>query len=134
MTVVEMREPYEDTQELYETIRAFYMREGAALARSVSGSICYYRTEEGHACAAGCTFPDAYYRSGMENTVISHLVPHEKSLQELYRNVDMTFLRAAQGAHDSMSTETVEEFVVKLDELAATWQLKVVPARDHHVT
>lgn len=134
MTVVEMREPYEDTQELYETIRAFYMREGAVLARSASGSICYYRTPEGNACAAGCSFPDKFYRDDMENSTISHLLHHESNLRELYKNVDMSFLSAAQGAHDSMSTESVEEFVVKLDGLAAKWGLQVVPARDHHVT
>lgn len=53
------------TQEAYETIRAYFSRPDAVLARGTKGE-CQYRTPDGNACAVGCLIPDELYYMEVE--------------------------------------------------------------------
>jgi hypothetical protein len=117
------------TQEAYESIRAYFTRPGAQLAKKENG-FCSYRldTSSGVAkCAVGCLIPDDLYNYKMEDVRVGVLIRQFPELNPIFEGVSIAFLENAQWAHDATETEDVEEFIEELDRVALyKHQLKVV--------
>lgn len=111
-----------DTQEAYETMREFFSRPDAQLAReerSTGGITCAYRLymDEGSPlkCAVGCLIPDELYDAKMEESAADELTRDWPTLGFL-GDVKRDFLADAQVAHDT--SKTTQEFVEALDSIA----------------
>jgi len=94
--------------------------------------VCFYRHPDNPAvrCAFGCLVPDELYDPAMENRGAWMVVDTYPSVGELFpwatRENGFSLLDDFQSAHDSGATTTVEEFLVRLDDLAQQNGLTVV--------
>lgn len=123
--------PIPDTQTAYETMRAYFSRPDAVLART-DGHFpsCLYRLDPtdptSPGCAVGCVIPDALYEERFEGIggVEELLDEGPSELHELFANVDLEFLRDAQEAHDTEASDPAS-FIVLLDAIAPDYGLTV---------
>lgn len=116
------------TQEAYESIRNYFSRPGAVLAKDGTStySTCKYRTRQGQACAVGCLIPDDLYRDVLEGYPLDRdWLDRFPSIDEYLRDVDKKFLRSAQLLHDSVARDA-ESFLIGLDVVALLFGLEVV--------
>lgn len=129
------------TQEAYERIRTYFTRPDAVLARNPMSGTCYYRDSEGNKCAVGCLIPDELYDKQLSENVtlgskiegknMNAAIEAHEELRDLLNGLSpegrkkRAFLAEAQGHHDSTSTNSVEEFIVKLDATAIAYGLTV---------
>ena len=119
---------------------------------------CVYRDQEDHGvkCAVGCLISDKLYDAlleqdfdlekcgtifGIQERLAPRMADGENGvLAELAEIIGFSggdafmygrltlFLRDAQMAHDDNATETVEQFLTKLDEVASDYRLTLVQA------
>lgn len=140
-----------ELQSVYETVRAYFTRPGAVLAKKRlkraneygDKSVCAYRDPKGNKCAFGCQLSDELYDTllnngfdleGMGNIAgISESLrrmPASDNYQELRRLIGRPgtqlneFQLSIQAAHDLFAADATE-FVQLLDSAARQYGLKV---------
>jgi len=136
-----------NTQETYEHIRAFFLKQGA-LAKvedkdgEYSEVACLYRSPDGLKCAVGCLIPDDLYDEDqpgggtlgelMEGNNVNGIADLDRRIKEIVNGDDLEgqrklqFLMMAQSEHDTPETHNVVEFISKLDALAGESRLTVI--------
>ena len=97
-------------REIYDYVRAHLLRQGV---RSMNGSTCAYRGDNGTSCAAGCLIPDELYRPEMEYLPVGELVVHDHVPASWSTHVDL--LSRLQTIHD---LDAPADWSAKLDALA----------------
>ena len=134
------------TQEVYEAQRRFFKEDAICFAvvdKVVENdsdeapidaeTICVYRGDNDPKspvrCAIGCVLPDELYTAGMEENSVTQVIGTYDAVAELFEGVDEQYLEESQRAHDLMAEDgctTLDEFVVRLDQLAKRFCLEVV--------
>lgn len=112
-------------QEAYETMRDYFSQPDAVLAYSDDQGQCMYRTPEGRKCAVGCLIPDELYVHTFDIPTCndSSSVLHSIGWKD---DVLVSFCAAAQQEHDS--AQSVDDFLMRLDQCANEYELDVVAA------
>lgn len=120
------------TQEAYEQIKEFFSQPDAVRGFDENGMGCVYRAGEDRLspirCAFGCLIPDEMYHPDIEglgaDEAFRWLQREGIPIDTIMDDVDLGFICAAQVAHDK--SETITEFLERLDEIAASkYQLQV---------
>ena len=134
-------------EEARREIKEFFSRPDAELAKvrdaEEGGMKCVYRGNDDPSsplrCAFGCLLPDELYDPSLEGSSLHACLPQRMGMSASWQRVRehffpeglpgdyiaarkasalYAFLFDAQQAHDADSTETVEQFLVMLDEVA----------------
>lgn len=112
-------------QEAFDKVWQYFVVEGHPKAISGNGK-CYYRSPDGHKCAAGCLIPDELYNSRWETSSIEAVMCMDDAIALLFSRVDPDLLQALQWAHDQAQRPSFHtDLQVRLRRVAEEFNLPI---------